>query len=154
MLNAVLIADFLGLLLLWKGDFLFYDLYGLLLSMAVAPVGVLIFSGLNENSKGKYAHVRYATAQLAIALVMIYAARTLTLYGISLSPFLALFVSLAAVKQYGLARGVPASALLGLAVEPALAPLFALSSQGAAVLMPLSVSLASTIALVIGIAYG
>lgn len=152
---SILGAIFLGLMLLIRGDFLFYDLYGLLLSTLLAPIGVWAFSGLSVRSPAtKKERFRAVLSELALSVMAVYAARALTLWGISISPALALFLSLAAVKKYGLAKGVPVSALLGLTVSPSLAPLFALAALGAAVLMPLSVPLASTVALAIGIAYG
>lgn len=154
-LVSILGADFLGLMILVRRDFLFYDLYGLLLATVVAPIGVLLFSGMTlRKASDRRGQLRSILAQVALAVMAVYAARPLILWGIPLSPALALFLSLGAVKQYGLAKGVPAAALLGLTVSPSLTPLFALSALGAAILMPFSVSLAATVALIIGIAYG
>lgn len=154
-LCGTLCSLFLGLMLLLRRDFLFYDLYGLLLTVATTPAALLLYFGAISREGDSKRHSTWQTVgALALSATAVYAAKPLSLLGVSLSPAIALFLSLAAVKRYGLAKGVPAAALLGLAVSPSLCPLFALSALGAAVLMPLSVSLASAVAFCIGVAYG
>ncbi|MBQ8345851.1 MAG: SpoIIE family protein phosphatase [Clostridia bacterium] len=153
--TALLSALLLGTLLWLKGDRLYYHLYGLLLTVAAAPIGTAVFSGLSVSpQEGGRAALRHEIALLAISAATVLGARPISLLGVSLAPFLAMLLGMIAIRKYGFWKGLLAASLLGLAASPSLFVLFALSALGAAVLMPLSPSLAAAVAMAIGIGYG
>jgi len=152
MTTACLGVFFVGVYRLIEGGFLYYDLYGALLGMAVAPVAVFLFSGIDRPSDAMRGYAR-PLGVLSLACVLVYATRDLRFAYVSVSAFLAMTVTLYATKREGLVKGALAGLALGLSYVPALSPLFALAALCGGLLFPVSATLATLITVVVGSAW-
>jgi len=152
MATAAIASFAVGLRRLAVGGFLYYDLYGTLLAILVAPVAVLLFTGFfGEKSTNLY---RRLSGFLAIAFALIWATRSITLYGVSASVFGCMFVTLYLTRKQGIVVGVLTGTICGLAVSPSLAPLFAFAALSAGLLYGVSVLFAATAAFSAGLSWG
>lgn len=142
-----------GLWRLCSGGFLYYDLYGTILSVIAAPTAVLLMAGFFRKQKEKDSWA-YRLGFLSLGSALCFAARDLTLYGISLGVFGAMFAVLYVSRQEGAVAGAVSAALFGLAVEPSLAPLFVFGALCASLLFPLSVSLGGTVSFLVSLGWG
>ena len=140
-----------GVYLLVRGGFLYYDLYGALISLFTAPVAVALLVGLFGERRKKEIYRTVSFISLAAALV--YATRTLELYHISAAAFGALFASLYLVRREGTVKGVLAGAVLGLCYSPALSPLFAFGALCGGIVFPTSVTLGTVTVFTVGTAW-
>lgn len=134
------------------GGFLYYDLYGTLITLAAAPLAVLLFCGFfTRDSVSLYRHL---SGLLSLAFVLVWSVRDQSLYGVSPSVFGSMFVTLYLTRKDGIIAGMIAGTVCGLAVSPDLAPLFAFSALSAGLLFPISKGLAVGTALSVGLAWG
>lgn len=123
MATACVGAFALGIYRLAEGGFLYYDLYGTLLSIIVAPTAVLLLSGFfNDNAIHPY---RRLCGFLTLCFLLIFSLRNQVLYGISLSVLGCMLVTLTTTRKEGMVLGTLTGTICGLAVSPSLAPLFA-----------------------------
>ena len=152
MTTAALIAFFLGVFRLFERDFLYYDLYGALLAILVAPVAVLLFYGVNRSdTEGKT--TVWTVGVLSLSCALVYASRDLRVFYVSVSAFLAMFVTLYMTKHKGIVKGALTGTLCGFAYMPALAPLFTFAALSGGLLMPASVTLATFATVAVGSAW-
>ena len=119
------------------GGLLYYDIFGLLLSTAVAPLATYIFSGFFCR-RGVARELGF----LALCAVCVFGALPLKLYGVSLAAFGALWVTFAVSEKKGLGYGAITGLVLGLIYSPLLSPLFVLSALCIGIFMKLSCALA------------
>ncbi len=152
MTTACVAAFFVGVYRLIEGGFLYYDLYGALLAMIVAPVATLLFAGINRTADAAHSRVR-TVGLVSLACALVYATRDLRFAYVSVSAFLAMGVTLYVTKREGLIRGVLTGALCGLAYVPVLAPLFAFGALCGGLLLPVSVTLATLTSMVVACAW-
>ena len=152
MATAAIAAFAVGLRRLTVGGFLYYDLYGTLLAILVAPTAVLLFTGFfSPKADNRY---RRLSGFLAIAFALIWAARGIAFYGISASAFGCMFATLYLTRKQGIVVGVLTGTVCGLAVSPSLAPLFAFAALSAGILFGISVLFAATAAFSAGLSWG
>ena len=135
-LSASLAALALGACSFFGGGLLYYDLFGLLISVSVSPLATLIFYGAFEKS-GSAREI----GLLSIFSAAVYGVRDLKLYGVSLSLLAALMITLYVTERGGLGRGCVTGLALGLAYSPILSTSLVLSALCAGIFMKISPSL-------------
>ena len=81
-----------GLYFLVEGGFLYYHLYGALISLAAAPIATAAFAGL--FGKRRENRTYRVIAFIALACALVFATRDINYFGISASAFGALFSAL------------------------------------------------------------
>ena len=131
------------------GGLLYYDIFGLLLSTAVAPLAAYIFSGFLCR-RGVARELGF----LALCAVCVFGALPLKLYGVSLAALGALWVTFAVSEKKGLGYGAITGLVLGLIYSPLLSPLFVLSALCVGIFMKLSCTLACFCAFTVSAAWG
>ena len=151
-----------------SGGFLYYDIVGLVISVAVAPVAALVFSfAFGEGRIVSVAERRYRlladdeknSAKRAVGIAAICALAVFTLggkniYGIALSPLVAMAATLFFCRTRGMLFGGVAGLALGLAYSPMLSPIFVFTAFAAGALVPLSVGLGTWSGFAIGVGWG
>lgn len=140
-----------ALYFLVEGGFLYYDLYGALLALTVAPAATLLFSGYFREAEDGW--VRSA-GFLAIACALSYAARALSIRGISVAAFGIMMATLIVTRKRGLLAGALTGTLCGLCWSPLLAPVFAFGALCGALLFPVSVTVGSLAVFAVGVWWG
>lgn len=131
------------------GGLLYYDIFGLLISTAVAPLATYIFTGFFCR-RGVARELGF----LAICAVCVFGALPLTIYGVSLAAFGALWITFAVSEKKGLGYGAITGLALGLIYSPLLSPLFVLSALCIGIFMKLSAALACFCAFFVSAAWG
>ena len=126
-----------GLYSLIEGGFLYYDLFGAVISMIAAPLGVAAlygaFSERDENSAWRY------VAYSVIVFGSVYATSDFDVYGLSAAVVGSMILTLYVCRKKGLLFGMGAGAVCGLAYAPMLAPSFFLAALAAGALLKVSV---------------
>ena len=167
---AAISAFLLSSVEIFLSGFLYYDIFGMLISVAVAPVSTLFLSYAFSN-EGKlvgeplkrgeiYARelqnkdMRKAVGWAAICLLAVFTLKGNILYGISLSAFTAMVATLFFSRTKGMIFGGVTGLLCGLVYMPALSPIFIFTAFASGVLFPISVSLAVWSSFIIGVAWG
>jgi len=101
-----------GAVKLILGGFLFYDLFGLLFSVAAIPLLTLLYDGINSENR---AAPRYKAALAGFVLSAVFALGNYTVFGFSLSAVAAFCITMYAAKEAGAAAGGITGLLCGLA---------------------------------------
>lgn len=153
MTTACLAVFFVGVYRLFEGGFLYYDLWGTLLALGIAPVATLLFSGANGEAKDARSDVWHQVGILSLACALVYASRDLLFAYVSVSAFGAMGVTLYMTKRRGIVCGVLTGALCGLAYMPALAPLFAFGALAGGLLLPVSATFATLVTIAVSTAW-
>ncbi len=151
MATAAVAVFAVGVIRLRMGGFLFYDLFGTILSVIVAPVATLLLCGFFEGEREGWQH---QLGFLALGTLLCYGGASWRLYGISLSVFGAAFASLYVSRRRGIVAGMVTGTLFGLATAPALAPAFAFGALVGGLLFPVSVGLGCFGAFAVSLAWG
>ena len=127
-----------------SGGFLYYDIVGLVISVAVAPIAALVFSfafgegkvislpekqqcGADDEKKG----AKRAVGIAAICVLAVFTLGGKHVYGVALSPFIAMGATLFFCRTRGMIFGGVVGLALGLAYSPVLAPIFVFSAFAA-----------------------
>lgn len=135
-LSAALAAFALGACTFFGGGLLYYDMFGLLISTAVAPLAAVVFYGAFERS-GTAREIGF----LAIAAAAVYGVTDLKLYGVSAAVLGALLITFFVTDKGGIGRGCVTGLVLGLVYSPILSPLFVLSALCTGIFMKISSTL-------------
>lgn len=116
-----------GLFLLISENFSFYALWGTLFLCAACPILVLLLAGSfgNEDDAAKH---RATLSRAVIGMLAIFVARSMTIIGMPMSPFLAMLLTLVAASRYGLLTSGVAAMLFGLILDPVYMPLLVICS--------------------------
>lgn len=141
-----------GIYSLIVGGFLHYDLWGAILAMIVAPVGVLLSYGI-FNGKKELTKFGYFSSG-AVAFALIFSARAVSIYGVSVAAFGAAFVTLYMCRKKGMIHGIATGTICGLAYSPILAPAFIFAAVAFGALARVSVWFGSISAFTVGMAWG
>ena len=151
MATACLSSFIVGIYCLTVGGFLYYDLYGAILSLVAAPAAVILMSGQFgiTRTRGRFADFSF----LFMASVLVYFSKSLTFQGISFSAFGAMFATLFVCRRRGVLSGMVAGTILGLAYSPLLAPSFAFGALIFGLFSPLSGFFAAMCAFTAGMAW-
>ncbi|MBR7111810.1 MAG: SpoIIE family protein phosphatase [Clostridia bacterium] len=126
------------------GGFRFFDLFGMLLAVAAAPLAAFLYFGVFEKGRGLMAYHREA-GMSAVVLSAVFALRTVNVFGIYPAAAAAAGVAFLLVSHRGTLSGAVGGALCGLCFDVRLAPAFLLvglafgllqkSSRGGGVLL-------------------
>ncbi len=146
---AALGAFALGCCYLAEGGLLYYDLFGLLLSVAIAPVSAYIFS-LYFCKGGIVRDIGLG----AICIAAVYGAAPLKVYGVSLAVLGGIFTTFLITEKRGTVTGALTGLGMGLAYSPVLAPIFPAVALCSGVFMKISPSLAAFSAFFASVAWG
>lgn len=150
--TACLGALALGLFRLFDGGFLFYDLYGTILTILLCAFSVLLMGGIFcRSAVGVY---RYVGGLLTLLVTVSLSLDGWRFYGISLSVLAVMSATLAITRKYGALLGALSGTVLGLTVSVPLAPAFAFAALVAGLLFSLSRALALGAALSVSLAWG
>ena len=151
MSTACIGAFIIGLYKLIKGGFLYYDLYGAVISMVAAPVSVILVYGIfnKRDREGSFAHF----SAILLGFGVIFAARGINVYGISLAAFGAMYATLYICRKKGIIYGIAAGIVCGLAYSPIYAPIFIFSALAAGALWRVSIFFGSLSAFCVGMAW-
>ena len=141
----------LGFYRLAEGGYLYYDLYGTILSSLAAPLFVLLISGFFES--GATARARRLVGFLSLAALLIRATRGITVWGVSPAALGCMMITLLLTRKRGLLTGVIGGTVCGLFLSPSLAPLFAFAAIAFGLFAPFSRALAIAVAFSVGMAW-
>lgn len=141
------------------GGFRYYDLFGALFSMVVAPVAVFLFSGLFEGEVTRLFEGRAATAvehlsHIAMAVTLCYALDGTALAGIPLAVTFAFVATLALCRRRGLVPSALGGLLCGLVLDLPYALIFAVTAIAAYCILDVSPMLAASVACIAGTVCG
>ena len=114
-----------GIYRLIRGGFRFFDLFGLMLSVAAAGLAAFLFAGLFEEKDRLFPYSREA-GLAALVLTCIFAMRNVSFFGIYPSAVAAAAVAFLLVAHRGLSWGAVGGALAGLCFDYRMAPAFLL----------------------------
>jgi len=153
MATACLSAFAFGIYRLIEGGFLYYDLYGTILSAIAAPVAVLLLYGIFSGEDGQ-GRLRQTVGVISLSAALIFALGETKLYGVSLAALACMLVTLYLTRTKGTVVGFVAGTLCGLAVSVPLSPLFAFGALAAGLLFPISSALAMCAAFAASLAWG
>ena len=132
MMTSCVTAFIISLYTVIAGGFLYYDLFGALLSMILAPTATYLYAGLFSDTKkgasGSEHKLWHAAALCALCFSALYALRDATVFGISVGVFAGLFITLCVSRRRGALPGMVAAILCALGAAPALTPAFALAA--------------------------
>lgn len=148
-LAAAVGAFSLGLCYLAGSGFLYYDLIGLLISTAAAPLAAYLF-GLYFEKRGVVRDIGLG----AICMAAAYGAADLKLYGVSVAVFGAMFATLLITEKRGVTAGALIGLGMGLAYSPLLSPIFPAAALCAGIFMRISPMLATFSAFALSAAWG
>jgi len=116
MLSAVAALG-LGACIFFGSGMLYYDLFGLLISTAVAPAATALMT-YGFSGRG----VMRDIGLLTLFALCIYGAAELNIYGVSVSLFAALVLIFFVTEREGMGKGCVCGLVLGLVYSPILAP--------------------------------
>lgn len=159
MATAAVSAFAVGLYAVIAGGFYFYDLWGAIFSMSIAPVAVIVYSSLfgaveiapeRESVRGKYF---YSICYYAVLFSLSISLRGVSFFGFSAVHGAVSACTLFALKQRGRLGAVIAGAVCGLSAGISWSPLYALGGLTASALIGVSPLAAATSVLVCGTVY-
>ncbi len=141
MTSAAVIAFFLSFVAIVQGGFRYYDLYGALFSMTLAPVAVFVYAGLFPSDGSLSDRTKHLLGQIAPILTA--ASVCLSLSGVrvlGLSPAVALAFGsmLALLKDKGIIASAACALLCSVCLGISTLPVMMIALLGAFCLMPLS----------------
>ena len=125
LLSAFLSALLCGVLLSINADFSIYSLWGMLVLIIAAPAAVALFDGVFGNKSAKKPYKLISIE--GMAAICVYAAKSMSIIGMPMSPFLALLLTLSLTSSEGLLVGIITSVLLGLTLDILYLPLLLIS---------------------------
>ncbi|MBQ9099243.1 MAG: SpoIIE family protein phosphatase [Clostridia bacterium] len=126
--RATLVAVVLfatGLYRLILGEFRFYDLFGLILSVLAAALSTVLYAGMFERKDRLFPYCREAGVA-AVVLTGIFAMRQLSFFGVYPAAVAAALAAFWLVAHRGLSWGAVGGALAGLCFDYRMAPAFLL----------------------------
>ncbi|MBE6593441.1 MAG: hypothetical protein E7642_05555 [Ruminococcaceae bacterium] len=135
----------------WIGSgFLYYDLFGLIISVVSAPIVTFFVSGAYHKDKSRVQTLLSAVALLAVC---VYGAADIKLYGVSLSIAGGMIALFLICRRWGSAAGVFCALVTGIAYSPLLCPIFLLCALSFAVFHKISPPLVHTASLIASLFY-
>lgn len=145
-LSSAIFGLALGAAMLFSGGLLYYDLFGLLIITISAPLSTFLICGFIESGgrekENSRSEIRFALGFLTLCGIVVFGARGINLYGVSLSVALGLMITLFVTARYGVGYGSIGGLALGICYSPLLSPLFVLSALAMGILGRFSVALA------------
>lgn len=126
MATGAVCALVVALYRIFEGGFQYYDLFAALFAVLVTPAAVLIYSQA-ERARPGWAFL-HRVSRVLLLFSFVFAANSVLVIGLPLSPMLAFFCTLWMTEQRGSVEGAVAGGLLGIAYRPLYAPAFLLAS--------------------------
>ncbi len=147
----------LGLYRLITGDFLYYYLWGTVISILTASLAAFLWYAIAngkdlKNGRG-YLLWRYAAYVSAVSAA-VWGLRGATVYTVSLSSFACVLATLFFTRRFGMGFGAVLGAAAGLCVSVLYAPLFAFGAVCYGLIYALSPWLAALSVFAVGMAWG
>ena len=140
-----------GLYRLLKSGFLYYDLFGAIISILVCAVAVALLYSLENPRAGIVARLLGGAVLLG---AMTWGLRGVSFYGVSLSAFFAMLASLWVTRKKGLSQGTFIALVTGLCVSVGYAPLFAFGVAAYSLLSAVTPFFGALSSFGIGLAWG
>lgn len=141
----------LGMYRLTTGGFLYYDLFGAVISIILSAVGTAIIFPTEKRKGGAFIR---AVSLVALLSAVTWGLRGLNFYGVGMSAFFAMLASLAVTRKSGITQGAFAALATGLCVSPDYAPLFVFGVLAYGFLSSVTPFFGATAALAAGMAWG
>ena len=149
-LSAAVFGLALGTSVLLSGGLMYYDLFGLLILTLISPFATFLLcgyiSGLNisnkQNNKSNRAELYSMLGFIALCAITVFGARTINVYGVSISIFMGLTVTFFLTGKHGIGYGAFGGLLIGACCSPMLSPIFVFSALSMGILARFSVALA------------
>lgn len=152
-LISVAIGAFFGSMIrIISGGFLYYDLFGGIFELVIAPLFCFLINGLFDRSK-RFS-VYYETGVYTVIFVLIYSVRTFSFFGFSTAIILSCIAAFYAADKGGVLHGGMVGLVCGLAYNIAYAPVFALGGIAFGIFIPMGTITATIAATVTCIAVG
>ncbi len=154
---AGIAAFALGAYRLAIGGFLYYDLFGMLVTLGVAILGTLALSPLSRAGGANGSSVKrffWYAGYVALCAAAVFSLRGYSPYGVSLSALACMLLTLYTTKRRGVSLGVLVGMTSGLCVSVVYAPLFIFASVCYGLLSSVSATLGCFSAFAAGIAWG
>lgn len=114
-----------GVLRLVLGGFRYYDLFGVLLAVAAAPLATMLYYGITREDNRRLPYTRELGVS-ALVLTAIFALRSVSFFGIYPAAVVAAIAVFLVVSHKGAAIGAVGGGLCGLCIDPRIAPAFLL----------------------------
>ena len=135
----------------WIGSgFLYYDLFGLIISVVSAPIVTFFVSGGYHKDKTRSQSM---LSLVALVAVCAYGAADIKLYGVSLAVAGGMISVFFVCRRWGTVAGIFCALVIGLAYSPLLCPVFLLCALSFAVFSKIASSLIYTAAFISALAY-
>ena len=115
-----------GIFLLIQQNFSFYALWSTLFLVAACPVAVLLLSG--ELGDVKAGRVFSLVSLCTLGALAVWSARSMTVIGMPMAPFLALLLTLCLTAELGVVSGGVGAIVFGVVYEPIYMPLLFICS--------------------------
>jgi len=154
---AAVAAFALGAYRLAIGGFLYYDLFGMLISMGVASVGTVLLAPLSGTVKLKRARtfkIWNDMGYIVLWAATVFSLRKYSPLGVSLSVLVCMLVTLYSTKKRGLSFGILVAIASGLCVSVVYAPLFVFAAVCYGFLSSVSSTLGCFCAFLAGMSWG
>ena len=152
-LGATLASFFISLSFLIGGGFLYYDLFGLLLSVVISPIAAYILCGYFDRTRADGVDLRYEIGLLALLGICAYGASPLNIYGASIAVTGGILLTLLISSRRSFLRGLLAAAVIGLAYSPTMTPIFLFCALSSGVFAKISPTLISVSSLAASLGY-
>ena len=152
-LSATLGSFFISLSFLIGGGFLYYDLFGLLLSVVISPIAAYILCGCFDRAREDRLDIRYELGFLALLGICAYGAAPLNIYGASIAVTGGILLTLLISSRRSFLRGLLAAAVIGLAYSPTMTPIFLFCALSSGVFAKISPTLISVSSLAASLGY-
>ncbi len=156
--TAALGAFGVGLYRLLISGFLYYDLFGALISLALAAVSTLLWYALprtwKDDGKNRGGELLRAVSVISLCAAAAWGLRGIGFYGVSLSAFVCMLMTLLLTKRKGVIYGAFTALVAGLCVSVSYAPLFVFGAVCYGFLCGVSPLLACFSSFAVGLAWG
>ena len=150
---ATLGSFFISLSFLIGGGFLYYDLFGLLISVSLAPLSAYLLCGYFSGERKSGVDYRYELGLLSLLGVCAFGASSLEIYGVSVAVAGGIIATLLISTRRSFLRGLAAALVIGLAYSPTSAPIFLLCALSAGFFKKISPTLISASSLATSLGY-
>ena len=146
-----------GLYRLIDKGFLYYDLFGAILSILIAAFATFLWWPLTDEQGDDRTDRGYtwwrAAGFISLIAAAVWGVRDTVLFGVSVSALLCMFVTLYSTRRWGVGFGATMALLSGLCVSVTSAPLFVFSAVVYGLLCSVSPLLASLSSFGVGMAW-
>ena len=148
-MTASIFGFALGVVMLFSGGLLYYDLFGLFLVTILSPIVAFLVCGYVSGvdvyiyRKKKVKNQAYLVLGfIALCAITVFGAKEVSVYGVSVSVLIGLGVTFFLTHKEGLGYGSLGGLLIGACYSPMLSPIFVFSALAMGILGRFSIALA------------